>query len=530
MANVVALYSRISLDDEKQGESESVQNQRNMLRDYVAADCTLSSCEVLEFADDGWSGTNFDRPQVQKLLELARRGEVYCIIVKDLSRWGRNYPEVNEYLDRIFPFLRVRFISVNDQYDSNNYRGRTAPIDVAFSSIMHNIYSKELSVKIRQSYVAKANKGEYVCGQPPFGYLRSTTQRNQLIIDEAAASTVRRIFSMAAEGLSCAKIAAALNADKVDTALMHRIRKGIPTSTTRLDQDGQTYWASAQVLRIVRDERYTGILICFKSKREKLGSRKQVKQPESEWLRIPNTHEAIVTAEQFEAANERLRRNKFSSPRGIQPNRSPFTGKIICGHCNRAMRQQNSSQPYHYCAGVKLQKGKGCFEGKVFYEHLKEVVLSAVKVEAQKAFDAQRRRKQTVCRAQSDGEAALAERKRLMTQIAYFERRSIALYEEFADGKLGREDYRSAKDALADELTAARERIAELTVQVEQVAAILPVQDNESLLRRVLEVTEVTEEVISLVDCVVVYDPEHIEIRFAFADGNVTAGGIKDGE
>lgn len=523
MANVVALYSRISLDDEKQGESESVQNQRNLLRDYVATDFTLSSFEVLEFADDGWSGTNFDRPQVQELLELARRGEVYCIIVKDLSRWGRNYPEVNEYLDRIFPFLQVRFISVNDHYDSNNYRGRTAPIDVAFSSIMHSIYSKELSVKIRQSYLAKANKGEYVCGQPPFGYQRSATQRNQLVIDETAASTVRHIFELACEGLPCVKIAASLNADSVDTALMHRIRKGLPTAKTRLDEDGQTYWSSTQVLRIVRDERYTGTLICFKSKREKLGSRKQVKQPESEWLRIPNTHEAIVTAEQFAQANAGLRRNNYSAQRGIQPNRSPFTGKIICGHCNRAMRQQNSSQSYHYCTGVKLNKGKGCFEGKVYYAHLKEVVLAAVKLETQKAFDAQHRRKLAVGTPKSDRADLISERKRLTSQIAFLERRSVSLYEEFADGKLGREDYRSAKASLADELTATQARISALTALLEQLAEVTPVQDNEPLLRRVLEANEVTEEVLSLVDCIVVYDPEHIEIRFAFADGNKAA-------
>ena len=140
--SAIAFYLRLSLDDEKHSESESIASQRDLLRSYIKADSFLSVGEVLEFIDDGWSGTNFERPQVKRLLELVKRGGVRTILVKDLSRWGRNYPEVCEYLDQIFPFLGIRFVSVNDHYDSNDYKGQTAPIDVAFSSIMHDIYSK----------------------------------------------------------------------------------------------------------------------------------------------------------------------------------------------------------------------------------------------------------------------------------------------------------------------------------------------------------------------------------------------------
>lgn len=200
MADKIALCLRLSVDDENIKESDSIANQRDLLESYVASNPALSSCGVLTFLDDGWSGTNFERPGVKKLLDLVRQGKIHCVIVKDLSRWGHNYVEVMEYIEKIFPFLGVRFISLGDRYDSADYKGQTAPLDVSFNSIAHDIYCRELSFKVRQSYISKAKKGEFLCGVAPFGYLRSESEKNKLVIDEEAASTVRRVFALACEG------------------------------------------------------------------------------------------------------------------------------------------------------------------------------------------------------------------------------------------------------------------------------------------------------------------------------------------
>ena len=376
-------------------------------------------------------------------------------------------------------------------------------------------------MKIRQSYVAKANKGEYVCGHPPFGYLRSKTERNQLVIDEGADVIIRRIFDMACEGLSCTKIATALNDEGVDTALAWRKRNGRSTLGIPTDEDGRTYWVNSQVLRIVRDERYTGTLICFKSARKKVGDRRQVKQPESEWLKIPNSYEAIVTSEKFAEANAKLRTNKKHNAHGIAAIRSPFTSKIICGHCNRAMRQQNSRQPYHYCTGVKLKKGKGCYDGKVYYDDIKEVVLSVVKAEAQKVYDVQQRRRQTVSNVLADKNIILDEMKQLSARIANLERRGFVLYENFALGKLGKDEYIAEKDANRTELSNVETRSAELTSQLNEFAEPIEAPNDEPLLRRVLEADDISEEVLSLVDCIVVYDSTRIEVKLAFSDTNI---------
>ena len=518
MTGTTALYLRISLDDEKQSESDSIANQRDLLRSYISVDPSLSAGEVLEFSDDGWSGTNFERPQVKALLHLARQGKVKNILVKDLSRWGRNYPEVSEYLDQIFPFLGVRFISVNDHYDSNDYKGQTAPMDVAFNSIMHDIYCKDLSVKVRQSQTAKAKKGEYVCGTTPYGYTRSKTVKNLLEIDEGAASTIRRIYNMACEGCSTTKIAAALNADGVDTALANRRRNGRSTLGMK-PINGRTYWCNGQILRILKDERYTGLMICYKTKKVTPGSKKQIKRPESEWIKTPGAHEAIITVEQFAKVQSLLRSNK-NTAHGVARDRSPFTGKIICGHCGRVMRQRFTKRSYHFCEGPKLGWGQGCYEGKMYIDDLKDIVLSAVRAEAQKVYDANQKRKQAVRRESSDSVGVLAELNRLKAQIALLERRGVKLYEDFADRKLDKDGYLSAKTACADELSDAQARSDELTNRLDILAQRTESPDGGPLLRRILDTEDVTPEVLSLVDRIVVYDSNRIEIRLAFKDTN----------
>lgn len=518
MAGTIALYLRISQDDDNRDESNSVANQRGLLRAYIGADPTLAACEVLEYSDDGWSGTNFDRPRVRELLDVARKGGVQCIVVKDLSRWGRNYIEVSEYIEQIFPFLGVRFISVNDHYDSNDYRGATAPIDVAFRSLVHDIYSRELSVKISQSYEVKAKRGEYVCGHPPFGYMRSETEKNHLVADDGAAAIIRRIFSLACDGLSGVQIAAALNEDGVDSPLIWRKRNGRTMLGMTADPAG-VYWGAPQIVKIIRDERYTGTLVCFKSKRVKIGGRKAVRIPESEWLRVPDAHPAIISDEQFAMANERLRKNNRRSGKHTGANRAPLQGVLIqCGHCNKVMRWMQCKAPYYYCEGPKLKKGKGCFEGRVSAELLREIILATVKTEAQKVYDERLRRRQTIKRDSSDRESKAAERKRLMAQTVFLERRADALYEEYAEGKLDRDGYLTAKAAHSGELSRARERLAALAVHTEDAAGSAEIPIDEPLLRRILDADDVTGEVMSLIDRVIVYDPRRIEIRFAFGD------------
>jgi DNA invertase Pin-like site-specific DNA recombinase len=521
---VTALYLRISLDDDNQDISNSITNQQDLLSAYVAADPILSASEVLTFADDGWSGTSFERPHAKALLDMVKRGEVQTIIVKDISRWGRNYIEVSEYLDQIFPFLGVRFISVNDQYDSADHKGQTAPMGVAFSSIVHGIYSKELSVKVSQAQRVKAKKGEYVHGTNFYGYVRCKEKKNHLIVDEVAAAIVQRIFDMACEGMSTNQIAATLNADGVDSPLTHRIQSG--HSTHGIKPLGEkSFWRSDRILRMLKDERYTGTMVSHKHKASSPGSKQRILLPKDEWVKAPNAHEAIISTEQFAKAQANLRKNKNVAG-GTVANRPLFAGKIFCGHCQRAMAYKKTKNSHYRCANFKLNTGQGCYEGKVFVDNLAEIVLVTAKLEAQKALDlkeAQRlqRQKQTQDHSLSEKSVILADLKKLTTSVTLLEQHSMALYEKFTVGEVDRETYISAKAKNNAGLENSQTRIAELNQRlatIEEANASQATPNNEAILNRILTANEATEEVFALLDRVVVYDDEHIEIWFKFMD------------
>ena len=225
-----AIYLRLSIEDgswehkesRRQDESNSISSQRRMLREYIRKDKELSKQELAEFCDDGFSGTSMDRPGMQELLKQVKQGKIGCILVKDMSRFSRDYIELGTYLNQIFPFMGVRFIALNDHYDSREHEGSTTPLDTAFQTLLYDLYSKDISVKVKTSFENKCANGEYVFGQVPFGYEKSRTEKNVVVVNEKEAEIVRRIFSLAGDGLSSTQIAKRLIEEHVPTATQMR--------------------------------------------------------------------------------------------------------------------------------------------------------------------------------------------------------------------------------------------------------------------------------------------------------------------
>lgn len=208
-------YLRVSLEDENTGESESISNQRDLIGCYLKQHPEFTAYKVMEVVDDGHSGTNFDRPGIKRVLELVRQRKVAAILVKDLSRFGRNYKEVGSYLEQVFPFLGVRFISVNDGYDSNEYIGSTGGLDIACKALVHDLYSRDISRKVKSSRYARLRRGDYFCSVAPYGYVKSSEDKHRLVIDPPAAKVVRRIFDMTLAGFCTTEIARTLNLEDV---------------------------------------------------------------------------------------------------------------------------------------------------------------------------------------------------------------------------------------------------------------------------------------------------------------------------
>jgi len=298
----IALYLRVSDEDENPDhglESESISSQRLLLNDFVNGHEELSCGRTIEFMDDGFSGTNFERPGVKKLLDMAKTHQIDCIVVKDFSRFGRNYLEVGNFLEQIFPFLGIRFLSVNDHFDSFENIGAAGAIEVGFKNIIHEAYSKDLSEKIKSVRRMKAEQGKFVTAFAPYGYKKADTSKNQLIIDEECAVIVRRIFSLFLGGTGKTAIACLLNEEGIPSPYM--VRRQRNERFHSIGGKKETYWTAGTVSRILSDQRYTGDAIYGKVRPETIGSNKDVSVPEEDWIVVPDAHPLIVDRKIFEA-------------------------------------------------------------------------------------------------------------------------------------------------------------------------------------------------------------------------------------
>lgn len=337
----LAMYLRLSLEDKRavesgssvQDESNSIGNQRKQILEYIRQDSELSGYEVLEYSDDGYSGTNMNRPGMQKLLKEVKANNIRCIVVKDMSRFSRDYIEMGIYLNRIFPFMGVRFIALNDNYDSRKHHGSTIEIDTAFRTILYDSYSKDVSVKVKASFENKCANGEYVFGQVPFGYEKSKEDKNIVILNEREAQIVRYIFSLAVQGRSSTQIARQLFEENVPT--ITQIRR--PHQTV---QDGKVHTWSAQAVRSILNNRfYLGEMAYGKTVRKSVGSKEGTAVPKEDWKVIPGHHEALISEDIFDRVSafrpEQSAKRKASALRKRE--KHPLTGKLYCGGCGYAL-------------------------------------------------------------------------------------------------------------------------------------------------------------------------------------------------
>ncbi len=263
---MIAIYIRLSLEDDDLSsgnkiESESITNQRSLLIDYIRTSPELCDAEIVEFCDDGYSGKNFDRPGVTRLIEAAQNGGIQCIVVKDLSRFGRDYIAVGNYISRVFPFLDVRFISINDRFDSKR-KGDIDSLDTSFRTLIYDMYSRDLSRKVRSAKKQLAERGVYINPVAPYGYVKDPSDRHRLMIDPEAAQAVKRIFTLVAEGNSTAQVARILNAEDIPTPSAHKTG----TSSAHANWSGENFWSFKMVSCIIRDRQYIGSFVYGKAR------------------------------------------------------------------------------------------------------------------------------------------------------------------------------------------------------------------------------------------------------------------------
>lgn len=330
-----AIYLRISKEDGSV-ESNSIANQRELIKEFLKTKDDISIC--FEKIDDGYSGANFQRPGFMEMLDEIKEGKITCVIVKDLSRFGRNYIEAGRYIEKIFPFLGVRFIAINDNYDSKYINVGIGEILIPFKNLVNDAYCKDLSIKIRSQLNIKRKKGEFVGAFPTYGYKKSDKNKNKLIIDEYPAEVVKDIFRWKIQGLSHKKIADRLNLYGILSPMEYKNYKGLAYKTS-FKENPKAIWSSMAVARILKNDIYIGNLIQGKEANQNYRTKKKKSIPEEDWIRVVGVHKPIISTEIFSLTRKLMKMDirRTNADKGF------FSGLLRCSQCKANMIRKDVS-------------------------------------------------------------------------------------------------------------------------------------------------------------------------------------------
>ena len=370
---ITALYCRLSQDDGREGESNSISNQKEILAQYARAN---GFHNTMFFVDDGISGTTFDRPDFQRMQRMIENGEIGIVIVKDLSRFGRNYLDVGEYLEIKYPTLGVRFIAIQENVDTLKNTGTEM---MPFNNIFNEWYAAQTSKKIRAVWKSKAEKGERISQTVPHGYKKSEDNPKQWIIDEPAAKVVRYIFQLCIEGLGPTQIAHRLEDERILCPTAYAMANGRKTPNP-LPKRGEYAWDGATVKHILANRQYTGCTVNFKTTLVSYKVHKTVHNPEEEWQIIPNTQEAIIDEDTFNRVQELREGRRRNTATGRE---SLFSGLLYCADCKSklyfcAAKSIKPHQEFHRCSAYKESRGT-CSIHFIREVVLREMMLELVK-------------------------------------------------------------------------------------------------------------------------------------------------------
>ena len=443
------LYLRLSRDDGDKEESNSITGQRDLLRDFLSKHPELREYTVR--VDDGWSGSTFERPNFQKMIEDVKAGRTNCIVVKDLSRFGRNYLDAGEYIEKIFPFLGVRFIAVNDNYDSLGDKKASDNLIIPFKNLINEAYCRDISVKIRSQLEIKRKSGQYLGSFAVYGYQKDPQDKNKLIVDEYAADFVRDIFAWKLEGVSPQDIADKLNQLGVLSPMEYKRSLGMKYTTT-FKTNSQALWSAGTVLRVLKNPVYTGVLVQGKETTPSYKVHKRVAKPESDWSVIQNSHEAIIEKKDFDTVQKVL---ALDTRRGVDDSAvSLFSGMIFCGECGASMVRKvvpAGGRKYYYYICSAHKQNKSCSPHRMRDTTLEEIVFDSLRQHIREVVDMDELLSMTDTAPLRTAEAQKVQRQLDHKREEYEKLQKLltSLYENLADGIIDRDEYGRLKQNFA---------------------------------------------------------------------------------
>ena len=511
-------YLRLSKEDGDKTESDSTSNQRDLIANFVKSTPEIRLCS--ERIDDGFSGVDFHRPAFHLMMEDVKAGRINCIIVKDLSRFGRNYIEAGRYIERIFPFLGVRFIAINDGYDSAKERTQSDEIIIPFKNLINDAYCRDISVKIRSQLDIKRKKGEFLGAFAVYGYLKSEEAKHQLVIDPYAAEIVRDIFAWKLEGLSQQGIADRLNDIGEPSPLEYKRFLGM-NFATGFQVNPKAKWTAVAIGRILKNPVYAGHLVQGKESTPNYKIKQRVLKPENQWIRVENTHKPIIAQEVFDTVSRVLMQDTRIAP--DEETVYPFSGLIFCADCRSGMVRKTvpaggKRYAYYYCS--KNKAGCGCTTHCISERILEKAVLKAVQNHIASILNVERILRTIDTLPMQREEIRKIDTQLLMKQeeIQKYKTLRASVYEDLKSGVLDAEEYREFMGIYGKKCEEAQQAAERLK---QNKSTILAGKEANSIwveaFKKNRNIAGLSRKlVVSLIEWIHVYPGSRVEIRFRY--------------
>lgn len=517
-------YLRLSKEDDDIAKSEtlqsnSIENQKEYIEDYLQSKPEI---RVVDFyIDDGYSGVNFDRPDFQRMLQDIKDKKINCVIVKDLSRLGRNYIEVGKYIERLFPFLGVRFIAINDNFDSADDAALSNNIIVPFKNLINDAYCRDISIKIRSHLEVKRKRGEFIGAFPVYGYMRGE-DKNKLIVDPCAAEIVKEIFAMKMEGMSQQAIADELNRLGVLSPAEYKKEQGSGYKTV-FQTHSRAKWTAVAVLRVLTNEVYMGTLIQGKESTPNYKVRVREKKPKEEWIRVENAHEAIISRTDFELISDILQKDtRVSTGKSAV---SVYSGYLVCADCGCSMvrkkvRSGSLEYVYYVCSGNKKDKDI-CSSHRISENTLNMAITKTLQLHLKQLGDLQesiRYIRETSGNSDKIKKLVLQSEKR-KEDIEKYNRLKLECYEDYKKELITQDEYMLFKKELDNRIEEIQRAITELGKKKRML--LDGGYEKESLLEKFLTSKEIELKrsiLVRFISRIYVYEDHRIEIIFRYQD------------
>ena len=528
-----AIYVRLSIENSgKDDDGDSIANQISFCKAYLAEHTDLKLYDIYE--DNGEKGTNFDRPEFKRMMDDIRSGKVKCVLVKDLSRFGRDYIEAGEYLEKIFPFMGIRFISITDGYDSLTCDDAEGALMIPLKNMINDVYAKDISRKIITSFRARQEKGEFLPAFAPYGYVKSKEVAYRYEVDQETAPYVRMIFEWKAEGVSHNEICKRLN----DMGAVTPARRKVDLGIWRAEKYKHTVWHGRTIIDIMKNPTYTGCIVYGRIPKSLYEGIKMHRAPEEEWRYVPDAHEPIISQELFNKVQKMFadRAEKFkakmdenASLRELVTNH--FKGKIYCGDCGKRMRfikptdrryPVDQDHAVYVCGGYLDSGYSRCSRHSIRYPIVADAVLAAINIQLELALKQEQLIRQMRGSAKEKNliDKYVGQINYLSQELKKINGKREALFENFAEDILDEAEYQFAKKKYDDEAAIIEKRLAAEKAKKSQLDDVLSLSNEWfSVIHQAENVTEIDSDLVKhLVSSVKIFEDNRVEVELNFVD------------